>query len=180
MGRFSIDRLAVHLALTSLHYLRLLQDKPYALFGTCLGAIVAYEVTKRVAERKHAPMPVALFPAAVSAPHLYAIAVMKLYVQHTVGAPANDAALAGRLIRLFRLCWQALRLLHLLAGLLSTKSFAAAGKQKLGNGKVLFPEQMAKCCSIRIEMPFAREPRPWLLLGIWDEALFILSTLSIV
>ena len=29
---------------------------------------------------------VALFPAAVSAPHLYAIAVMKLYVQHAVGA----------------------------------------------------------------------------------------------
>jgi surfactin synthase thioesterase subunit len=62
------------------------QDKPYAIFGTCLGAIVAYEVTRRVAERNCAPMPVALFPAAVSAPHLYAIAVMKLYVQHSVGA----------------------------------------------------------------------------------------------
>lgn len=62
------------------------QDKPYAIFGTCLGAIVAYEVTRRVAERKCAPMPVAIFPAAVSAPHLYAIAVMKLYVQHSVGA----------------------------------------------------------------------------------------------
>ena len=35
-----------------------LQGKPYALFGTCLGAIVAYEVARRVAERKHAPMPV--------------------------------------------------------------------------------------------------------------------------
>lgn len=62
-----------------------LQDKPYALFGTCLGAIVAYEVTRRIAEQKTAPMPVAIFPAAVSAPHLYAIAVMKLYVQHSVG-----------------------------------------------------------------------------------------------
>lgn len=62
-----------------------LQGKPYALFGTCLGAIVAYEVTKRIVERKHAPMPLALFPAAVSPPHLYAIAVMKLYVQHAVG-----------------------------------------------------------------------------------------------
>jgi len=39
-----------------------------------------------VQERKHAPLPVAFFPAAVSAPHLYAIAVMKLYVQHQVGA----------------------------------------------------------------------------------------------
>ena len=37
-------------------------------------------------ERKHAPPPVAFFPSAVSAPHLYAIAVMKLYVQHNVGA----------------------------------------------------------------------------------------------
>ncbi len=63
------------------------QDKPYAMFGTCLGAIVAYEVIRRVQERKHAPMPVAFFPAAVSAPHVYAIAVMKLYVQHRVGAP---------------------------------------------------------------------------------------------
>jgi Thioesterase domain len=63
-----------------------LQDKPYAIFGTCLGAIVAYEVTRRVAERKGAPLPIAIFPAAVSAPHLYAIAVMKLYVQHSVGA----------------------------------------------------------------------------------------------
>ena len=63
-----------------------LQDKPYALVGTCLGAIVAYEIARRVQERKHAPMPVVFFPAAVSAPHLYAIAVMKLYVQHQVGA----------------------------------------------------------------------------------------------
>ncbi len=56
------------------------------MFGTCLGAIVAYEVARRVQERKHAPSPVAFFPSAVSAPHLYAIAVMKLYVQHQVGA----------------------------------------------------------------------------------------------
>jgi surfactin synthase thioesterase subunit len=63
----------------------LLQGKPYALFGTCLGAIVAYEVAKRVRDRKHAPMPLALFPAAVSPPHLYALAVMKLYVQRAVG-----------------------------------------------------------------------------------------------
>lgn len=67
------------------HSCVLIQGKPYALFGTCLGAIVAYEVTKRVAERKCAPMPLALFPAAVSPPHLYAVAVMKLYVQRAVG-----------------------------------------------------------------------------------------------
>ena len=71
---------SVHLRLPPL-----LQGKPYALFGTCLGAIVAYEVAQRVADRKHAPMPLALFPAAVSPPHLYALAVMKLYVQRAVG-----------------------------------------------------------------------------------------------
>ena len=72
------------------------QDKPYALFGTCLGAIVAYEVTRQVQERKHAPMPVAFFPSAVSAPHLYAIAVMKLYVQHQVGAPCTGLSAVMR------------------------------------------------------------------------------------
>ena len=54
------------------------QDKPYALFGTCLGAIVAYEVAKRAKEAGNPP--VALFTAAVSPPQIYAEAVMKLYV----------------------------------------------------------------------------------------------------
>jgi surfactin synthase thioesterase subunit len=71
----------------------LLQGKPYALFGTCLGAIVAYEVARRVADRRHAPMPLALFPAAVSPPHLYALAVMKLYVQRAVGERWHDQVL---------------------------------------------------------------------------------------
>lgn len=48
------------------------------MFGTCLGAIVAYEVSRRAAEAGHAP--VALFTAAVSPPHIYSEAVMKLYV----------------------------------------------------------------------------------------------------
>ena len=54
------------------------QDKPYAMFGTCLGAIVAYEVYKRASEAGKPP--VALFTAAVSPPHIYAQAVMKLYL----------------------------------------------------------------------------------------------------
>ena len=54
------------------------QDKPYALFGTCLGAIVAYEVARRTTAADNPPM--ALFTAAVSPPHIYAEAVMKLYV----------------------------------------------------------------------------------------------------
>lgn len=55
------------------------QDKPYALFGTCLGAIVAYEIAQR-ARARGMPPPVALVPAAVSPPHLYALAVAKLYL----------------------------------------------------------------------------------------------------
>ena len=63
----------------------ILQDKPYALFGTCLGAITCYELAQS-AERAGLPGPVALFTAAVSPPHLYALAVMKLYVTRTLGA----------------------------------------------------------------------------------------------
>lgn len=52
---------------------------PYAIFGTCLGAMIGYEII-RVAQRDGLPMPVAFFPAAVSPPHLYSVAVMKLYL----------------------------------------------------------------------------------------------------
>ncbi|CAL8466746.1 g6282 [Coccomyxa elongata] len=63
-----------------------LQGKPYALFGTCLGAITAYEMARVVEREKNAPMPVALFAAAVSPPHLYAYAVMKLYMTRQLAA----------------------------------------------------------------------------------------------
>lgn len=56
-----------------------LQGMPYAIFGTCLGAIIGYEII-RVARREGLPLPVAFFPAAVSPPHLYSVAVMKLYL----------------------------------------------------------------------------------------------------
>ena len=62
-----------------------LSDKPYAIFGTCLGAIVGYEIAREVEESRCAPLPVALFTAAVSPPHLYAVAVMKLYLQRRLG-----------------------------------------------------------------------------------------------
>lgn len=62
------------------------QDKPYALFGTCLGAITAYEMARVVEREKLAPMPVALYAAAVSPPHLYAYAVMKLYMTRQLEA----------------------------------------------------------------------------------------------
>ena len=60
--------------------MRTLQGKPYALFGTCLGAIIAYEICHLVENEKLAPNPIAFFPAAVSPPHLYSLAVMKLYM----------------------------------------------------------------------------------------------------
>lgn len=68
---------------------------PYALFGVCLGGIVAYEVARAAAKRGVRP-PVALFVAAASAPHLYAEAVAKLYVggaeQNPVAAPAYSSS----------------------------------------------------------------------------------------
>ena len=67
-------------------YLTDVQDKPYALFGTCLGAITAYEIARVVEREKLGPMPVALYAAAVSPPHLYAYAVMKLYMTRPLAA----------------------------------------------------------------------------------------------
>ena len=58
-----------------------LQDKPYVLFGTCLGAIVSYEIIREVERTKCAPLPVAFMPAAVSPPHVYASVVMNIYLQ---------------------------------------------------------------------------------------------------
>lgn len=62
-----------------------LQGKPYAFFGTCLGAIVAYEVTRRIIARKFMQRPVAFFLAAVSAPHLYATMVNQVWVEKKEG-----------------------------------------------------------------------------------------------
>ena len=62
-----------------------LADKPYAIFGTCLGAIVGYELACTIDDSRCAPMPLALFSAAVSPPHLYAIAVMKIYLNRKLG-----------------------------------------------------------------------------------------------
>ena len=73
-----------------------LADKPYAVFGTCLGAIVGYEVAREVEETRCAPMPTALFLAAVSPPHLYADAVAALYMKRPLRACG-----AGRSLR----CW---------------------------------------------------------------------------
>lgn len=58
-----------------------LNDKPYAIFGTCLGAIVGYEMIRAIERSGTSPMPALFFPAAVSPPHLYAVTVMKIYLQ---------------------------------------------------------------------------------------------------
>jgi surfactin synthase thioesterase subunit len=72
----TVDELAKVLA----HSLPL-QDKPYVIFGTCLGAIVGYEIIREVQKTGCAPPPVAFMPAAVSPPHVYASVVMKIYLQ---------------------------------------------------------------------------------------------------
>lgn len=58
-----------------------LKDKPYVIFGTCLGAIVGYELVREVERTRSAPLPLAFMPAAVSPPHVYASVVMKIYLQ---------------------------------------------------------------------------------------------------
>jgi len=69
-----------------INHLLCLQDKSYAFFGTCLGAIIAYEICHLVESEKIAPAPLAFFPAAVSPPHLYSLAVMKLYMTRVIEA----------------------------------------------------------------------------------------------
>ena len=76
-----------------------LRDTPYAIFGTCLGAILAYE-TVCAAIAIGLPPPVVLFPAACSPPHLYAVAVMKLYVEGglRLGAEAEGFVEVNKLL----------------------------------------------------------------------------------
>jgi len=62
-----------------------LSDKPYIIFGTCLGAIIGYEIVREVEQSQCAAMPVAFMPAAASPPHLYAKAVMKIYLRRRLG-----------------------------------------------------------------------------------------------
>ncbi len=74
-------------------YPMLSQDKPYALFGACLGAIVAYELARAVEAEALAPPPALLAVAAVSPPHLYALAVARLYLPPGGPAEVDPAAL---------------------------------------------------------------------------------------
>jgi len=67
---------------------------PYALFGACLGAVLAYEVAAEAA-RVGARPPLALFVAAAAPPHLYAPAVARLYLPPGMAAPADAKALAA-------------------------------------------------------------------------------------
>ena len=56
-----------------------LADKPYAVFGTCLGAIIGYELVREVERSGCAPLPAVFMPAAVSPPHLYAKVIWRIY-----------------------------------------------------------------------------------------------------
>ena len=81
---YDVRQLASHLAE------RLpLSDKPYAIFGTCLGAIVGYELVREVERSKRAPLPLAFMPAAVSPPHLYGDAVAGIYLKRRILSEQN-------------------------------------------------------------------------------------------
>ena len=77
-----------------------LQDKPYAFFGTCLGAITAYEAIHAIQRHGTGPLPLAFFPAAVSPPHVYAQAVAQLYVAPGEPAAPGEGLMAGVLQKL--------------------------------------------------------------------------------
>eukprot|EP00890_Picochlorum_soloecismus_P001860 jgi/Picsp_1/2675/NSC_00905-R1_beta-ketoacyl synthase len=53
-------------------------DKPYAIFGTCLGGIIGYEIIQEL-RRQNRRLPLIFMPAAVSPPHVYSKVVMKIY-----------------------------------------------------------------------------------------------------
>lgn len=55
-------------------------DVPFAIFGTCLGAIIGYELIRSL-ERNGRRTPALFMPAAVSPPHVYASVVAKIYMQ---------------------------------------------------------------------------------------------------
>ena len=58
-------------------------DKPYAIFGTCLGGIVGYEMIQELRRQKKR-LPVIFMPAAVSPPHVYSKVVMKIYTERSL------------------------------------------------------------------------------------------------
>ena len=69
-----VGELAEHLIET----LPLDDDVPYAVFGTCLGAIVGYEMIQRLQRAGRRP-PVLFFPAAVSPPDVYSSVITDIY-----------------------------------------------------------------------------------------------------
>ncbi|MEO2191081.1 MAG: beta-ketoacyl synthase N-terminal-like domain-containing protein [bacterium] len=69
-----VSELAEHLIVT----LPLDDDVPYAIFGTCLGAIVGYEMIQRL-ERAGRRPPMLFFPAAVSPPDVYSSVITEIY-----------------------------------------------------------------------------------------------------
>lgn len=62
-----------------------LADKPYAIFGACLGAIIGYEMVKEVERIGSSPLPLVYMPAAAPPPHLYAQRVAKTYLHPSFG-----------------------------------------------------------------------------------------------
>lgn len=55
-----------------------IDEMPYAIFGTCLGAIIGYDMIQRL-QKYGRKMPLLFIPAAVSPPDKYASVIMKIY-----------------------------------------------------------------------------------------------------
>eukprot|EP00889_Picochlorum_renovo_P005162 jgi/Picre1/32192/NNA_007538.t1 len=55
-----------------------LDEMPYAIFGTCLGAIIGYDMIQRL-QKCGRKMPLLFIPAAVSPPDKYASVIMQIY-----------------------------------------------------------------------------------------------------
>jgi len=86
-------------------------ELPYAIFGTCLGAIVGYEMIQRL-ERAGRKPPVLFFPAAVSPPDVYSSVITDIYnpdrsLRALLGLKKKDAGLRDRVLERLR-SWRSL------------------------------------------------------------------------
>ncbi len=97
-----VSELAGHLIET----LPLDDDVPYAIFGTCLGAIVGYEMIQML-ERAGRRSPLLFFPAAVSPPDVYSSVITEIYNPNkslfsVLGLRREQAGLRDRVLERLR------------------------------------------------------------------------------
>jgi len=79
-GRLANEDPLQHISTLSDHLIQTLplDELPYAIFGTCLGAIIGYDIIQKL-ECSERRKPLLFFPAAVSPPDKYASVVANIY-----------------------------------------------------------------------------------------------------